>query len=133
MPRPRLDDKLAKRLTPDVAARILRRPLDGAEVEPPAWMTARAKKVWEEVAPTLEAASLTQGIDAQILGMYCEAHATWQRESRRRKDRDEEMISKWFKLAGQFADKLGMNPKARVAIRVTPKEKTSLVDEFRIA
>ena len=134
MPRPRLDDKLAKRLTPDEATRILHRPEGDGEAVPPPWLTARGAKVWEQVAPGLAAANLTQGIDSNILAMYCEAHANWQRESRRQlKKRNDALVSKWFKLAAFLADKLGMSPKARVAIRITAEDRVNSIDEFRIA
>ena len=110
----------------------------------PAWLSADAAKVWDEVAPNLRAARLLTKTDVQMLGMGCIAIAQYRASALRASDNlvkskivtnDEgkpvetgEHVNPWlivqsmsFKQAMAVFQQFGMSPAARTRISVNPQ------------
>lgn len=48
-------------------------PSPGAEVEPPAWLTQRAKNVWAKLAPDMQRTGVLTAWDCEAFGAFCDA------------------------------------------------------------
>jgi P27 family predicted phage terminase small subunit len=50
-------------------------PKNIAKLSPPAFLTGRAREVWDEISPEIEALGAAKGIESQALGCLCTAIA----------------------------------------------------------
>jgi P27 family predicted phage terminase small subunit len=114
------------------------------DLEPPVWLHASAKDVWNEVAPHLAAAKLLTQVDVQALAMGCIAIAQYRQavrvtgddlvKSKVVLDEDEkpvaagEHLNPWlivqsmsFKQAMAIFQQFGMSPAARTRIAIQPQ------------
>lgn len=113
------------------------------DLDPPAWLSAQAKDVWNEVAPALAAAKLLTEADVQMLAMGCVAIAQHRYAVNRVgddlvKSKHEisdgnavsvgEHINPWmlvqsmtFKQAMAVFQQFGMSPAARTRIAINPQ------------
>lgn len=45
--------------------------------EPPSWLSDKARRVWEQLAPKLAILGILTDIDIEALGRYCDAMVVW--------------------------------------------------------
>jgi P27 family predicted phage terminase small subunit len=114
------------------------------DLTPPAWLPARAKAVWDELAPRLSKAKLLTEVDAEAFAQGCVAIANFRYTCQRVGDdlvkskhvagEDDsvvevgEHLNPWelarsmcFKQAHIVFDKFGMTPAARTRIAIKPQ------------
>lgn len=114
------------------------------ELDAPDWLSAKAKKVWEEVAPHLASAKLLTEVDVQALAMGCVAIAQYRQAVERAGEslvkskivvnendtpvETGEHINPWlivqsmsFKQAMAVFQQFGMSPAARTRIAIQPQ------------
>ena len=61
-----------------------KRRVDGREPQPkaeapicPQWLSAKAKRVWRDLVPTLKAMRILTRVDRDALTIYCQTYARW--------------------------------------------------------
>jgi phage terminase small subunit len=80
----------------------------------PDWLSYGAKKVWDDIAPMLEAGGIISDHDAMALGAYCELFSEF-------KECPQEFpSSKMTQLRLLMAD-FGLTPASRSGLKETPK------------
>lgn len=94
----------------------------------PKWLSVEAKKVWRETLKRLQGIELLDNVDAELLGIYCDAVAKYRAMSKQLDKKDEEgnpvvadnkTIEKaqaWARLISMYAEKLGLSPNARARL-----------------
>lgn len=107
-----------------------------SDLTPPSFLSAGAKKVWNEISPELRKAKLLAKIDIPMLAMGCEALARYRKltkeciEDQCGIGSDEEKKDAWikttiqsmsFKQAMQVMQQFGMSPMARTKIAIQPQ------------
>jgi P27 family predicted phage terminase small subunit len=115
------------------------------DLTPPAWLSASAKLVWEEMAPQANKAKLLTAVDVQAFAMGCVAVAEYRKATAKvdaigaikaKQERNEEgqlvevgeHINPWagaqsmyFKQAMTMFAQFGMTPRARTGISIQPQ------------
>jgi phage terminase small subunit len=88
----------------------------------PAWLMTDDKKearaVWNRVKRQAADFDLLDELDADMLGIYCDAVVKYQTTG----------MQSWARIVAQYADRLGLTPAARV--RLAQKRAAEIVDEF---
>jgi P27 family predicted phage terminase small subunit len=46
-------------------------------MNPPSWLSRKAKLVWKRLVPKLEAAGVLDPVDSSVLPMFCQTFARW--------------------------------------------------------
>jgi len=107
----------------------------------PSWLGADAQKVWRRVRRQLMGLELLDNVDAEMLAIYCDAVANYQRIASRdlmvvREDysvpvsREDSIkaAQSWARIVAGYADKLGLTPSARA--RLAKRKADDTVDPF---
>jgi phage terminase small subunit len=88
----------------------------------PAWLMTEEKKdaraVWNRVKKQAADFDLLDELDADMLGIYCDAVVKYQ----------ETGSQSWARIVASYADRLGLTPSARA--RLAQKRAVEVVDEF---
>jgi phage terminase small subunit len=88
----------------------------------PAWLMTDDKKdaraVWNRVKKQAAEFDLLDELDADMLGIYCDAVVKYQTTG----------LQSWARIVASYADKLGLTPSARA--RLAQKRAAEAVDEF---
>jgi P27 family predicted phage terminase small subunit len=103
-----------------------------SDLTAPDWMPEGARRVWDEIVPTLRASRLLATVDVQMLSMGCVAiaefrHAARLAEERKLTDSASSIHpalmvkSMAFKQAMAVLQQFGMSPAARTRIAVQPQ------------
>lgn len=124
------------------------KPPDG-EINPPAWLTGRARRTWRELVPILESMRVLTTADPQALALFCDAYAEYiearavvkregatyrtfnQAGSLMYRPRPEVAIASdaWRRatlMLGQF----GMTPSSRAKVQTQPGEDVDPFEDF---
>ena len=114
----------------------------------PKWLDEKAREVWRDLRKRLRGLELLDNVDAEMLGIYCDAIAKYRAASQALSQVDaeglpvatDEMIKAtqaWARLVATYAEKLGLSPQARARLAMRkakqepPDEMESLLDEVR--
>lgn len=110
--------------------------LEATSLQSPAWLSERAKAVWDEIAPPLQKARLVAVIDVTLLAMCCEAVAQYRYAVSQVGDHavlpaaagKGEQVNPWmivqsmsFKQAVVILRDFGVSPAARTRIALQPQ------------
>ena len=101
----------------------------------PEWLSEEARKVWDSVKRKVRGLDLLDNLDAEMLGIYCNAVASYQILSKQlaamwKPDEngkvkpvnpvEVDLLTKtaqaWSRIALQYAEKLGLTPSARARL-----------------
>ena len=116
-----------------------------AALAPPDWLTKRARKHWDEIAPELSKHKITNELDTDMLAVYCSTFARFidldielEEKGMTQKtstgyEAETGTFTAWNKLLKPimaYAKQLGMTPPARVAMRLQDPNQTDIFDGF---
>jgi phage terminase small subunit len=115
------------------AAELLRK--GPVELVPPWWLGEEAREIWDQAIDDAKETKLLDNLDAEFLGIYCDAIAQYRRQAmkRRRTVADIGIQQAWARIIAQYADKLGFTPSARARLvkkRADGKEKDTFGEKF---
>lgn len=109
----------------------------------PAWLSEDARKVWARVRRETRDLELLINLDAEMLAIYCDAVANYQKLSKGMviTDEDGKQIARkdvikaaqsWARIVASYADKLGLSPaaRARLAKKIAEEETDPFGEEF---
>ncbi len=93
----------------------------------PAWLSDEARAVWVDVRRKLRTVKLLDNLDAEMLGIYCDAVAQYRAMSKTLRVVDENGLPKatdeqvkqmqaWARIVSAYAEKLGLSPAARARL-----------------
>lgn len=111
-------------------------------LKPPAWLTPEALEVWKDLKKKLRDIELLDNLDAELLGMYCDAVVHYKEASgilNGAKEHGSLMMEEpsktaqaWLRLVLQLSEKLGLTPggRARLAKRRAEKQIDEFEDQF---
>ena len=107
----------------------------------PAWLSDEARQVWDSVRRKLRGIDLLDSLDTEMLAIYCDAVAQYQKASKEigkpSIDQDEliKQAQSWARLVSSYAEKLGLSPNSRARLakkkaeREAPDEMAQLLDD----
>jgi P27 family predicted phage terminase small subunit len=99
-------------------------------LEPPDWLSKRARVIWDKILMEAKGLSLFDNLDRETLAIYCDAVVNYE-DCTRRKVKSIDHIKEqqaWVRIISQLGDKLGMNPAARA--RLVKKRAERKTDKF---
>jgi P27 family predicted phage terminase small subunit len=114
-------------------------PAGRASLRVPDWLGEEARKVWARVRKQTAGLELLDNLDAEMLGIYCDAVARYRQASKNlvvlnqkgepvaEEDRIKAAQS-WARIVAAYADKLGLSPAARA--RLAKKRADDTADPF---
>lgn len=100
----------------------------------PAWLNDPARIVWKNTVKRLRGLELLDTLDTDLLAMYCDAVAKYQKVSEAPEmDSDAiKALQAWSRLVLAYAEKLGLSPggRARLAKKKAEKKADDFADAF---
>jgi len=107
----------------------------------PKWLDAEARAIFMETKRRLKGLELLDNVDAELLGIYCDAVAKYRAGSRlisharqigsMTNDEDVKNCQSWARLVAGYAEKLGLTPNARARL-AKKKAESEPVDELEM-
>jgi len=101
----------------------------------PDWLGEEARKVWASLRRRLAGMELLDNLDAEMLGIYCDAVVHYRDASKTLRDPDHAVTDEdvksaqaWARIISAYAEKLGLSPNARARLGKKKAEKT--IDNF---
>ncbi len=108
------------------------------QIRAPEWLDVDARKIFERLKRKLRRVDLLDNLDAELLAVYCDAQAHYQKVSKLIHQADvdnpidDETVKEaqaWARLIAGLAEKLGLSPNARARLAKKKAEKEP-PDEF---
>lgn len=93
----------------------------------PEWLSEDARKIWADVRRKQKAIQLLDNLDAELLGIYCDALSHYRAATKILRSVDEngrslstddriKQAQAWARIVSTFAEKLGLSPAARARL-----------------
>jgi P27 family predicted phage terminase small subunit len=105
----------------------------------PEWLSEEAREVWDGLRRKLRGVRLLDNLDAELLGIYCDAIAHYRAASKLLVQLDENGVplatderikqaQAWARIVSTYAEKLGLSPTARARLAKRKAESPPLDD-----